>query len=86
MRSNNGDEFIAFEDFLASKGIHHQTMIPYTPQQNGMVERKNQTVEEMARSMLHHAKLPSCFWGEAIATTVYLLNWSTTKALQGMTP
>ena len=43
-------------------------------------------VKEMARSMLHHAKLPSSFWGEAIATAVYLLNRSTTKALQGMIP
>ena len=43
-------------------------------------------MKEMAKSMLHHAKLPSSFLGKAIATAVYLLNRSTTKALQGMTP
>ena len=85
LRSNNGGEFIAFEDFLASQDILHQKSLPYTPQQNGVVERKNRTVKEMVQSTLHHAKLPSSFWGEAIATSVYLLNRSTTKALSGMT-
>ena len=46
LRSDNGGEFIAFEDFLASNGILHQTSLPYTPQQNGVVERKNRTVKE----------------------------------------
>ena len=40
LRSDNGGEFIAFEDFLASIGVLHQTSLPYTPLQNGVVERK----------------------------------------------
>ena len=70
LRSDNGGEFVAFDGFLASKGIHHQTTIPYTPSQNGVVERKNRTVKEIACTMLYHANLPTSFWGEAIATSV----------------
>ena len=65
LRTDNGGKFTSFEDFLASKGIQRQTTKPYSPQQNGVVERKNQTVKEMARSLLHHASLPPSFWGEA---------------------
>ena len=86
LRTKNGGEFVAFQDFLASSGIEHQTTIPYSPQQNGVAERKNCTVKEMARTLLHHAQCPSNFWAEAIATSIYLLNRSTTKALDGMTP
>ena len=41
LQLDNGEEFEAFEDFLAFKGIQHQTTIPYTPQKNGVVKRKN---------------------------------------------
>ena len=83
LRSDNGEEFVAFETFLASKGIHNQTTIPYTPQQNGVVERKSCTMKEMARTML---LFPLLFGEKLLLTSVYLLNRSTTKALQGMTP
>ena len=86
LRTDNGREFLPFNDFLASKGIQRQTTIPYTPSQNGVVERKNRTVKEMARSLLQHSKLPPAFWGEAIATSVYILNRSLTKAVDGKTP
>lgn len=49
-------------------------------------EGKNQTVNEMAHTLLHHAKLPPSFWDEAVATSVYLLNCSLTKAIDGKTP
>ena len=86
LRTDNGGEFTAFEEFLASKGIQRQTTIPYTPQQNGVVERKNRTVKEMARTLLQHASLPPSFWGEAVATSVHILNRSLTKAVDGKTP
>ena len=76
LRTDNGREFLPFDDFLASKGIQRQTTIPYTPSQNGVVERKNHTVKEMARSLLQHSKLPPAFCGEAIATSIYILNRS----------
>ncbi|GKD53211.1 retrovirus-related pol polyprotein from transposon TNT 1-94 [Tanacetum coccineum] len=66
---------------LKNKGIHRELTSPYTPEQNGIAERKNRTVMEMARSMLKEKKLPDNLWAEAVATDVYLLNLSPTKAV-----
>ena len=60
--------------------------MPKTPQQNGVAERMNRTLVEAVRSMLSDAKLPKCFWAEALATAVYLRNRSPTNAVQGKTP
>ena len=49
---------------------------------NGVGERKNRTVVEMAGSMLQAKGLPTCFWAEAVATTVYILNLSPTRAVR----
>ena len=51
-------------------GIKKELTAGYTPQQNGVVERKNRTIVEMARSMMKEKGLPSEFWGEAMATIV----------------
>ena len=51
-----------------------------------MAERKNRTIEEMAKSMLHEKGLPRSFWGEAVYTAVYLMNRCPTKALENQTP
>ncbi|KAM7516070.1 hypothetical protein LguiA_005653 [Lonicera macranthoides] len=67
-------------------GIEHQLTAPYTPQQNGVVERKNRTIMEMARCLLHDKGLPKEFWAEAANTAVFLLNRLPTKALQKRTP
>lgn len=56
------------------------------PQQNGVAERKNRTVVEMARSMLKAKELPDEFWGQALATVVYLLNISSIRAVMNRTP
>ena len=48
--------------------------IPGTPQQNGVVERMNRTLNEHARSMRLHAELPKTFWANAISTAAYLIN------------
>jgi transposase InsO family protein len=55
LRSDNGGEYVsqAFQEFLKTHGIVHQTSTPYTPQQNGVAERANRTIVEMARSMIH---------------------------------
>ncbi|MCI11517.1 copia-type polyprotein [Trifolium medium] len=58
---------------------------PYTPQQNGVVERKNRTIMEMTRCLLHDKGLPKKFWAEAANTAVFLLNRLPTKALQKKT-
>jgi transposase InsO family protein len=67
-------------------GIKRQLTASYTPQQNGVAERKNRTIVEMAKSMLKGKGLPNMFWAEAVATAVYLLNRSPTKAVKKRTP
>jgi hypothetical protein len=88
MRTDRGGEFNSnlFSIFCSEGGIKHYTTTPYTPQQNGVVERRNQSVVEMARCLLKAMKVPSVFWGEAVRTAIYLLNRSPTKALNNITP
>jgi transposase InsO family protein len=76
IRSNNGTEFknSQIEGFLEDEGIKHEFSSPYTPQQNGVVERKNRTLLDMARTMLDEYKTPDRFWAEAINTACYSIN------------
>jgi transposase InsO family protein len=62
------------EDFLEEEGIKHEFSSPYTPQQNGVVERKNRTLLNMARTMLDEYKTLDQFWAEAINTACYSIN------------
>lgn len=88
LRTDRGGEFTSreFVDFCDENGIRRELTAPYTPEQNGVAERKNRTVVEMARSMLKAKGIPDKFWGEAVATAVYLLNISPTKAVMNRTP
>ena len=89
LRTDNGGEYIsaAFQDYLKSRQIRHQTTVPHMPEQNGVAERMNRTQLEKARSMIAHAGLPKQIWAEAIATAAYLGNRTPTKALtNGTTP
>jgi transposase InsO family protein len=63
IRSDNGTEFknSQIEGFLEEEGIKHEFSSPYTPQQNGVVERKNRTLLDMARTMLDKYKTPDRF-------------------------
>jgi hypothetical protein len=76
IRSNNGTEFknSQIEGFLEEKVVKHEFSSPYTPQQNGVVERKNRTLLDMARTMLDEYKTPNRFWAEAINTACYSIN------------
>jgi transposase InsO family protein len=76
IRSDKGTEFknSQIEGFLEEEGIKHEFSYPYTPQQNGVVERKNRTLLDMARTMLDEYKTPDRFWAEAINTTCYSIN------------
>jgi transposase InsO family protein len=64
IRSDNRTEFkdSQIEGFLEEGGIKHEFSSPYTPQQNGVVERKNRTLLDMARTMLDEYKTPDWFW------------------------
>ena len=86
-RTDNGGEYTStqFKNYLKGEGIRHELTIPKTPEQNGVSERLNRTLVEMARSMLLDSKLPKKFWAEAVSTADYLKNRSPSKALN-MTP
>ena len=75
-RTDNGGEFRGneFEELCKKCGIARQKTTPYTPQQNGVVERMNRTLMEKARSMLSGAELGQKFWAEAVDTACYLVN------------
>ena len=68
------------------EGISYEPAAPYTKNQNGVIERKIRTVVERARTTILNARLPERFWADAVATAVYILNRSPTKALMGKTP
>jgi hypothetical protein len=76
IRSDNGTEFknSQIEGFLEEEGIKYEFSSPYTPQQNGVVERKNRTLLDMARTMLDEYKTSKWFWAEAINTACYAIN------------
>jgi hypothetical protein len=76
IRSDNGTEFknSQIEGFLEEEGIKHEFSSPYTPQQNGVVERKNRTLLDMARTMLDEYKTSDRFWAEAVNTACYTIN------------
>ena len=75
-----------FKSFCEDHGITHQFSTLRTPQQNGVVERKNRTLVEMARSMLCENGLPKYFWAEAINTTCYITNCALIRPLLKKTP
>jgi hypothetical protein len=87
-RTDRGGEFNSaeFELFCSQQGLHRHTTAPYTPQQNGVVERRNQTIVEMARCLLKSMDMPAVFWAEAIRVAVHVLNRSPTRALNDITP
>ena len=68
LRTDRGGEFTSkeFNDFCDTSGIKRHLTLPYTPQQNGVVERRNRTLMEMTRSMLKAMKVPNMRWGEVI--------------------
>ena len=86
--ADQGGEFTShdFARYCAREGIHRQHTVPYSLQQNGIVERKNDTVVATTRSMLKAKGLPDWFWGEAVATALYILNRCPTKNMEGITP
>ena len=76
IQSDNGTEFknTGLDDYLDELGITHELSPPYTPQQNGVVERKNRTLVEMARTMLDEYKTPLRSSPEAIDTACHIIN------------
>ncbi len=86
IRTDTGREFTSreFESYLTTEGVCHDLTIPNIPEQNGVEERMNRTLVEMARSMLVNSKLPCSFWAEVLSTVTYLHNRSPSKAVAGI--
>ncbi|KAA3474201.1 pleiotropic drug resistance protein 3-like [Gossypium australe] len=82
LRFDNGTEYKICDE----AGIQHQLTTIYSPQQNGVCERKNMTVLDMAKCLLFEGKVPNNFWAKAVNTSVYLLNRLPTNAVKGKTP
>ena len=76
IRSDRGGEFNnqPFTTFCEEHGIKHELSCPRTPQQNGVVERKNRTLQEMTRTMINEYGLPHYLWAEAVNTSCYISN------------
>ncbi|PWA38442.1 gag-pol polyprotein [Artemisia annua] len=88
LRTDRGGEFTSneFTKYCKENGIARQLTAPYSPQQNGVVERKNRTVLSTTRSMMKAMKLPLTFWAEAVKHAIYILNRVPTRALEDKTP
>ncbi|GJX99528.1 retrovirus-related pol polyprotein from transposon TNT 1-94 [Tanacetum coccineum] len=88
VRTYNGTEFVnqTLREFYENVGISHQTSVARTPQQNGIVERRNRTLVEAARTMLIFSKAPLFLWAEAINTACYTQNRSIIRRRYNKTP
>ncbi|KAL0641364.1 hypothetical protein Bca4012_102815 [Brassica carinata] len=88
LRSDNGGEYTSYalKSHLDHHGILHQTSCPYTPQQNGVAERKNRHLMEVARSLMFQANVPKRFWSDAVSTACYLINRMPTRVLKDQAP
>nr|GEY66850.1 hypothetical protein [Tanacetum cinerariifolium] len=88
VRTNNGMEFVnhTMTEYYERIGIFHQKSVPRTPQQNGVVERRNRTLVEAARTMLIFSKALMFLWAEAVATACYTQNRSLIHTHHHKTP
>lgn len=76
LRTDRGGEYESeiLKSLCLKEGIIHEKTAPYTPQQNGIAERKNRTLKEMMNAMLISSGLPDQMWGEAVLSACYILN------------
>ena len=83
LRTDRGREYLSglFKAYYDENGIARQLTIPYTPQQNGVAERRNRTLLDMVRSIMVQANLSISFWGDALMTTTYILNRIPSKSV-----
>jgi hypothetical protein len=83
LRSDNGREYTSkeFVNYCKEVGIKRELTTPYNPQQNGVAERKNRTIMEAVKIMIHDQDLPMCLWEEAAKTTIYVQNQLSHSAL-----
>ncbi|GKV39214.1 hypothetical protein SLEP1_g47020 [Rubroshorea leprosula] len=88
LRTDCGGEYNSheFANFCETHGIKRQLTTAYTPQQNGVCERKNRTILIMVRSLLKKSSIPKNFWPKTVNWSIHILNRSPTLTVQNMTP
>ncbi|GJV09417.1 retrovirus-related pol polyprotein from transposon TNT 1-94 [Tanacetum coccineum] len=88
IRTDNGTEFVnqTLHEYYEKVGISHETSVARSPQQNGVVERRNRTLIKAAHTMLIYAKAPLFLWVEAVATICYTQNCSIIRLRYRKTP
>ncbi len=88
LRFDGGGEYFSneFSEYLKEHGIQRKYSCSYSPQQNGVVERKNKHIVEIACAMLSEKNLANYFWAEVVIIAVYIMNRTPTAAVHGMTP
>jgi transposase InsO family protein len=75
-----------FSDFCIEVGIKRDYIVPYNPQRNGVAERKNRTLIEATKAMIHDQNLPMIMWEEASMKIVYVQNRNPNHILKNITP
>ncbi|GJY08567.1 retrovirus-related pol polyprotein from transposon TNT 1-94, partial [Tanacetum coccineum] len=80
------DNEVQFGEFCNANGITHNFSAPHTPQSNGVVERKNKTLQEMSRTILNEQSLPQKFWCNVVDTSTYILNRILIRGILAKTP
>ena len=88
LRADNGGEYISneFMEYCSTEGIKKEHIVPHTPQQNGVAERKNRTMVGVAKAMLFDQGLPLFLWVKAYKTAVYIQNRCPHTTLGRKTP
>jgi hypothetical protein len=88
LRTDRGGEFTSnsFNEYCSNEGIKRQLTTAYTPQQNGVSERKNRTIMNMVRCLLAARDIPKLFWPKAVKWAIYVLNRSPTLSVKNITP
>ncbi|GKD22917.1 retrovirus-related pol polyprotein from transposon TNT 1-94, partial [Tanacetum coccineum] len=88
VRTDNGTEFVnqTLKDYYENVGITHETLVARTPQQNGIVKKRNRTLVKAACTMLIFSKAPLFLWAEAVSTACYTQNRSLIRLRYNKTP
>ena len=89
IRTDHGREFdneVQFGRYCELNGITHNFSTPRTPQSNGVVERKNRSLQEMSRTMLNEQSIPQKVWCHAVDTSTYILNRVSIRRILRKTP
>jgi len=87
-QSDGGGEFVSnsLKAHFSKHGIHHRISCPYTPQQNGLAERKHRHLVELGLCMLFHSHTPQKFWVESFFTANYIINLLPSSVLKNVSP